>query len=183
MIPLLISHSFLMMINKDFFYKDEPYTTKKLHQRLIITYSPKYAAYQKAVRAEQISRAEKMVAGGSLKKQRKNPNDPARFVNKIAATKEGEKAEIHYYLDLEKIAEEEKYDGLYAVCTDLLDDDVADILKVSEGRWQIEDCFRTMKTDFDAKTCFMSAVKTGSKPNFLICIFSFAAFPDAEKDN
>ena len=89
------------------FYKDEPYTTKKLHQRLIITYSPKYAAYQKAVRAEQISRAEKMVASGSLKRQRKNPNDPARFVNKIAATNEGEKAEIHYYLDLEKIAEED----------------------------------------------------------------------------
>ena len=111
------------------FYKDEPFTTKKLHQRLIITYSPKYAAYQKAIRAEQISRAEKMVANGTLKKQRKNPNDPARFVNKVAVTNEGEKATIHYYLDLEKIAEEEMYDGLYAICTDLLDDDVADILK------------------------------------------------------
>lgn len=65
------------------YYKEEPFTTKKLHQRLIITYSPKYAAYQKAVRAEQIARAEKMVANGSLKKQRKNPNDPARFVNSV----------------------------------------------------------------------------------------------------
>ena len=107
-------------------------TTKKLDQKLIITYSPKYAAYQKAIRAEQICRAEKMVANGSLKKQRKNPNDPARFVNKVAVTNEGEKAKIHYYLDTDKIAEEEMYDGLYAVCTDLLDDDVADILKVSE---------------------------------------------------
>ena len=157
------------------FYKDEPYTTKKLHQRLIITYSPKYAAYQKAVRAEQISRAEKMVAGGSLKKQRKNPNDPARFVNKIAATKEGEKAEIHYYLDLEKIAEEEKYDGLYAVCTDLLDDDVADILKVSEGRWQIEDCFRTMKTDFDARPVYVSR-EDRIQAHFLICFLALLHF-------
>ena len=82
------------------FYKDEPFTTKKLHQRLIITYSPKYAAYQKAIRAEQISRAEKMVANGTLKKQRKNPNDPARFVNKVAVTNEGEKATIHYYIVL-----------------------------------------------------------------------------------
>ena len=157
------------------FYKDEPYTTKKLHQRLIITYSPKYAAYQKAVRAEQISRAEKMVASGSLKRQRKNPNDPARFVNKIAATKEGEKAEIHYYLDLEKIAEEEKYDGLYAVCTDLLDDDVADILKVSEGRWQIEDCFRTMKTDFDARPVYVSR-EDRIKAHFLICFLALLHF-------
>lgn len=157
------------------FYKDEPYTTKKLHQRLIITYSPKYAAYQKAIRAEQIARAEKMVAGGSLKRQRRNPNDPARFVNKITATKEGEKAETHYYLDLEKIAEEEKYDGLYAVCTDLLDDDVADILKVSEGRWQIEDCFRTMKTDFDARPVYVSR-EDRIKAHFLTCFLALLHF-------
>ena len=80
----------------------------------------------------------------------------ARFVNKVAVTNEGEKAKIHYYLDTDKIAEEEMYDGLYAVCTDLLDDDVADILKVSEGRWQIEDCFRTMKTDFEASPVYLN---------------------------
>lgn len=157
------------------YYKDEPFTTKKLHQRLIITYSPKYAAYQKAVRAEQIARAEKMVANGTLKKQRKNPNDPARFVNKIAATEEGEKAKIYYYLDLDKIAEEEMYDGLYAVCTDLLDDDVADILKVSEGRWQIEDCFRTMKTDFEARPVYLTR-EDRIKAHFLTCFLSLLHF-------
>lgn len=157
------------------FYKEEPYTTKKLHQRLIITYSPKYAAYQKAVRAEQISRAEKMVSSGSLKKQRKNPNDPARFVNRIAVTREGEKADIHYYLDLERIAEKEKYDGLYAVCTDLLDDDVSEILKVSEGRWQIEDCFRTMKTDFEARPVYVSR-EDRIKAHFLTCFLALLLF-------
>ena len=157
------------------FYKDEPFTTKKLHQRLIITYSPKYAAYQKAIRAEQISRAEKMVANGTLKKQRKNPNDPARFVNKVAVTNEGEKATIHYYLDLEKIAEEEMYDGLYAICTDLLDDDVADILKVSEGRWQIEECFRIMKTDFSARPVYLRDEKR-IKAHFLICFLALMIY-------
>lgn len=157
------------------FYKEEPYTTKKLHQRLIITYSPKYAAYQKAVRAEQISRAEKMISSGSLKKQRKNPNDPARFVNRIAVTREGAKADIHYYLDLERIAEEEKYDGLYAVCTDLLDDDVSEILKVSEGRWQIEDCFRTMKTDFEARPVYVSR-EDRIKAHFLTCFLALLLF-------
>ena len=157
------------------FYKEEPYTTKKLHQRLIITYSPKYAAYQKAVRAEQISRAEKMVASGSLKKQRRNPNDPARFVNRIAVTKEGEKADVHYYLDLDKIAEEEKYDGLYAVCTDLLDDEVSEILKVSEGRWQIEDCFRTMKTDFSARPVYVSR-EDRIRAHFLTCFLALLVF-------
>lgn len=162
--------------DKDYlYYKDEPYTTKKLHQRLIITYSPKYAAYQKAVRAEQIARAEKMIAGGALKKQRKNPNDPARFVNKIAVTKEGEKAKIHYYLDQDKIAKEEMYDGLYAVCTDLLDDDVGDILKVSEGRWQIEDCFRTMKTDFGARPVYLTR-EDRIKAHFLTCFLALLHF-------
>lgn len=141
--------------SNELYYKDEPYTTKKLHQRLIITYSPKYAAYQKTLRQKQLERAEKMVTDGKIKKQRKNPNDPARFIEKLAVTKEGEAADIHYYLDEEKVAEEEKYDGLYAICTDLLDDDVADILKVSEGRWQIEDCFRTMKTDFSARPVYV----------------------------
>ena len=160
---------------QDLFYKDEPYTTKKLQQRLIITYSPKYAAYQKAVRAEQVARAEKMVADGSFKRQRKNPNDPARFVDKIAVTEEGEKAKVHYFLDLDKIAEEEKYDGLYAVCTDLLDDDVADILKVSEDRWQIEDCFRTMKTDFDAKPVYLTR-EDRIKAHFLTCFLALLHF-------
>mgnify|MGYP006990148973 CR=1 FL=1 len=71
------------------FYKDCPYTTKKLHQRLIITYSPKYAAYQKEIRRRQVERAEKMVASGKRKAERKNPNDPARFV---AVDKEREEA-------------------------------------------------------------------------------------------
>ena len=163
------------------FYKDAPYTTKKLHQRLIITYSPKYAAYQKAVRAKQITRAERMIANGSLKIQRKNPNDPARFVNKLAVTGDGEKADIRYYIDLEKIAGEEKYDGLYAVYTDLLDDDAADILKVSEGRWQIEDCFRTMKTDFDARPVYVSR-EDSIKAHFLICFLALLHFRLLKRD-
>ena len=159
----------------DLFYKDEPYTTKKLHQRLIITYSPKYAEYQKNIRSKQLERANKMVSNGKIKKQRKNPNDPARFVGKTAATEDGEAADIHYYIDEEKIAEEEKYDGLYAVCTDLLDDDVSDILKVSEGRWQIEDCFRTMKTNFEARPVYVRR-QDRINAHFLTCFLALLIF-------
>jgi len=159
----------------ELFYKDEPYTTKKLHQRLIVTYSPKYAAYQKTLRAKQVERAEKMVSNGTLKKQRRNPNDPARFVGKMAATQEGEKAAIHYYLDTEKIAEEEKYDGLYAVCTDLLDDDVSSILKVSEERWQIEACFRIMKSEFDARPVYVRN-EDRITAHFLTCFLSLLIY-------
>ncbi len=157
------------------FYKDEPYSTPKLHQRLIITYSPKYAAYQKSIRDAQVERAQKMVDSGKFKKERKNPNDPARFVGKKAVTDDGEKAKIYYYLDEDVVNEEAKYDGLYAVCTDLLDDSVGDILKVSEGRWQIEECFRIMKTDFSARPVFAS-LEDHIKAHFLTCFLALLVY-------
>ena len=161
--------------DQNVYYKDAPYTTKKLHQRLIITYSPKYARYQQTLRNKQVERAQKMLDSGSTKKTRKNPNDPARFIGSIAATKEGEKAKIHTYLDECKIADEAQYDGLYGICTDLLDDNVKDILKVSEGRWQIEECFRIMKTDFSARPVYLQN-ENRIKAHFLICFLSLLTY-------
>lgn len=166
--------------DKGLYYKDEPYTTKKLHQRLIVTYSPKYALYQKTLREKQVERAQKMLDSGNTKKNRKNPNDPARFIGTTAATKEGEAADIHHYLDENKITEETLYDGLYAVCTDLLDDDVSDILKISEGRWQIEECFRIMKTDFSARPIYLQD-ENRIKAHFLICFMALTIYRFLEK--
>lgn len=166
--------------DKGLYYKDEPYTTKKLHQRLIITYSPKYAAYQRTIRDKQVERAQKMLDSGNTKKNRKNPNDPARFIEKTAVTPEGESADIKYSLDENKITEETLYDGLYAVCTDLLDDNVADILKVSEGRWQIEECFRIMKTDFSARPVYLQD-ENRIQAHFLICFLALTIYRFLEK--
>ena len=162
------------------YYKDEPYTTKKLHQRLIITYSPKYALYQKSIREKQVERAQKMLDSGNTKKNRKNPNDPARFIGSTAATKDGEIADIQHYLDESKIEDEARYDGLYAVCTDLLDDEVSEILKVSEGRWQIEECFRIMKTDFSARPVYLQN-ENRIKAHFLICFLALTIYRFLEK--
>ena len=162
------------------YYKDEPYTTKKLHQRLIITYSPKYALYQKSIRDKQIERAQKMLDSGNTKKNRKNPNDPGRFIGSIAVTQEGEAADIKHYLDENKISEETQHDGLYAVCTDLLDDEVGDILKISEGRWQIEECFRIMKTDFSARPVYLQD-ENRIKAHFLICFLALTIYRFLEK--
>ncbi len=166
--------------DKGLYYKDEPYTTKKLHQRLIVTYSPKYALYQKSIRDKQVGQAQKMLDSGNTKKSRKNPNDPARFIGKMAVTKEGEAADIQHYLDEDKISEEAQYDGLYAVCTDLLDDEVGDILKVSEGRWQIEECFRIMKTDFSARPVYLQD-ENRIKAHFLICFLALTIYRFLEK--
>ena len=162
------------------FYKEEPYSTKRLENRLLITYSPKYAAYQKEIRAKQVERALRMLKDGNHKKTSKNPNDPARFIDKAAVTKDGGKADILYFLDESKIAEEERYDGLYAVCTDLFDDEPADLLKVSEGRWQIEACFRIMKTDFEARPVYVRR-EDRIQAHFLICFLSLLVYRLLEK--
>lgn len=162
------------------YYKDEPYTTKKLQQRLIITYSPKYALYQKAIRDKQVERAQQMLNTETAKKNRKNPNDPARFIGTMAITKEGEAADIKSFLDEGKISEEAQYDGLYAVCTDLLDDGVGEILKVSEGRWQIEECFRIMKTDFSARPVYLQD-ENRIRAHFLICFLALTIYRFLER--
>ena len=164
----------------DLYYKDEPYTPQKIHQRLIITYSPKYARYQKTIGAAQVERAEKMIPSGNTKKQRKNPNDPARFIGTLATTEDGEAAKIKSFLDEDKVANEEQYDGLYAVCTDLLDDDVSSILKVSEGRWQIEECFRILKTDFSARPIYLQD-ENRIKVHVLVCFLALLSYRVLEK--
>ena len=166
--------------SSELYYKEIPYISGNMDQRLIVTYSPKYAAYQQSIREAQVERAKAMLKNGTLKKNRKNPNDPARFVGKDAATKDGEAADIHYYLDEEKIREESRYDGLYAVCTDLLDDEIGDILKVSEGRWQIEECFRIMKTDFSARPVYVQR-EDRIKAHFLICFLALLIYRLLEK--
>ena len=85
---------------------------------------------------------------------------------KAAVTKDGEMADILYFLDEEKIAQEAQYDGLYAVCTDLFNDEPEDILKISESRWQIEACFRIMKTDFSGPFLFFVQAKRPDPSTF-----------------
>ena len=164
----------------ELYYKEIPYISGDIDQLLIITYSPEFAEYQKRIRDAQVERAEAMIKSGKFKKNRKNPNDPARFVEKLAVTKDGEKADIKYYLDEDKIANEEMYDGLYAVCTDLIDDDVSEILKVSEGRWQIEECFRIMKTDFSARPVYLQRDERVTA-HFLICFLALLSYRLLEK--
>ena len=163
------------------YYKEIPYTSKRLYQRLIITYSPKYATYQKTLRETQIERAKKMLKSGTIKRVKMNPTDPARFIDKISATQNGEIADTYHFLNTDKIDEESQYDGLYAVCTDLLDDPVDEILKISEGRWQIEECFRIMKTEFGARPVYLSR-NDRIKAHFLICFISLIIFRYLERD-
>lgn len=138
-----------------------------LKQRIIITFSRKMMEYQRTVRSRQIERAKEMLKRNDPEEIKKGPNDVRRFMKRVAKTKKGEQAEVAYVLDETKIAEEEKYDGYYAIATNL-DDPAKDILAVSHKRYQIEDCFRVMKTNFLGRPVNHSN-PFRIKAHFLIC--------------
>lgn len=138
-----------------------------LKQRIIITFSRKMMEYQRTVRSRQVERAKKLLGMKDPEEIRKGPNDVKRFMKRISKTKSGEEAAVEYILDEKKIAEEEKYDGYYAVATNL-SDPAKDILAISHKRYQIEDCFRVMKTSFDARPV-NHRLPERIKAHFLIC--------------
>ena len=122
-------------------------------QKVIITFSRKAMEYQRYIRNRQIERAKAMLSNLDPDTYKKGPNDVTRFIKRTSATRTGERATDLYELDLDKIAEEEKYDGFYAVATNL-DDDVRTIISISSNRYKIEDCFRVMKTNLSARPVY-----------------------------
>lgn len=148
--------------------------TGQLKQRLIITFSRKMMEYQRTVRSRQIERAKKILGMNDPEEIKRGPNDVKRFMKRVALTKSGEKATVEYILDEAKIAEEEKYDGYYAVATNL-NDSVKDILAVSRKRYQIEDCFRIMKTNFTGRPV-NHRLPNRIKAHFMICFTALLAY-------
>lgn len=138
-----------------------------LKQKVIITFSRKMMEYQRAVRNRQIERAKGMLKRQDPEEIKKGPNDVRRFMKRVTKTKTGESAEVSYVLDENKIAEEEKYDGYYAVATNL-EDPAKDILAVVHNRYKIEDCFRILKTDFSGRPVF-HWTPNRIHSHFLIC--------------
>ena len=162
------------------FYKERWIKEDGLEQRLIVTYSVKYQEYQKHIRNNQIERAKKLIEKNPKKIGKAKQNDPKRFIETINTTDSGEVAsETYYSINQSVIDEEAKYDGLYAVCTNL-EDDVEDIVKINHKRWEIEESFRIMKSEFNARPVFHSAEET-IKAHFLICFLSLTIYRYLEK--
>ena len=171
----------LIEIYKDkVFYKERWIKENDLEQRLIITYSVKYQEYQRNIRNNQIERAKKLIENNPKNISKPKQNDPKRFIETINTTETGEVAdEIYYSINQNVINEEAKYDGLYAVCTNL-EDDVLDIIKVNHGRWEIEESFRIMKSEFNARPVFHSN-EEAIKAHFLICFLALTVYRYLEK--
>ena len=162
------------------FYKIIQTETKSVKQDLIVTFSFKYFDYHRNIRSSQIERAKQSIETGNVSRKGKNQNDYKRFINLTNSTDNGEVAEnTTYSIDQNLIDEEAKYDGYYALTTNLIGD-IQEILKIVKGRWEIEESFRIMKSDFLARPVNLSR-EDRIKAHFMICFLSLFIYRFLEK--
>ena len=162
------------------FYKERWIKEKELEQKLIVTFSTKYQKYQQSIRNRQIERAQKVIDTNPGKLKKCNSNDYKRFISKSHCTENGEVAENESYsIDTDLIAGEAAYDGFYAVCTNL-DDDASAIIKVNQRRWEIEESFRIMKSEFKARPVYLQR-DDRIEAHFTTCFISLMIYRLLEK--
>lgn len=137
-------------------YKERWINEKKLEQRLIVTYSEKYAQYQRTLRQQQIDRALKSIKNGTARRKKKSPNDASRFIVETHYTDNAEVADnTRYTLDIEAIQKEARFDGFYAICSNLEEKTAVEIIRANAQRWEIEDMFRCLKTEFESRPVYL----------------------------
>ena len=162
------------------FYKIIETETKSVKQDLIVTFSFRYLDYNRSIRNSQIERAKKYIETNQGTRKGKNQNDYRRFINSLNSTDNGEVAEnITYSINQDIIDEEEKYDGYYALTTNIIGD-INQILKIVKGRWEIEESFRIMKSDFLARPVNLSR-EDRIKAHFMTCFISLFIYRILEK--
>nr|WP_330382055.1 IS1634 family transposase [Thermotalea metallivorans] len=167
-------------IREKVFYKERWIKENGFEQRLIVTYSIKYRDYQRKIRNSQIERAQKAIENNPTKIKKCNANDYKRFIAKTSCTADGEIADKEIYsIDSALIQKEEVFDGFYGVCTNL-EDDVSEIIKVNHRRWEIEECFRIMKSEFKARPVYLSN-DDRIKAHFITCFISLIIYRLLEK--
>lgn len=160
--------------NNIVYYKERWIKEDGLEQRLIVSYSPKYAAYQRNIRNGQIVRAENLIANPSATARSKQ-NDPKRFISTTHVTSDGEIADKrNLTLNTKVIDDEAMFDGFYAVCT-TLDDDISEIIKVNKHRWEIEESFRILKTEFKTRPVYLKN-DDRIKAHFTVCFLSLLIY-------
>lgn len=160
--------------NEEIYYKERWINENGLEQRLIVSYSPKYAEYQRSVRNRQVERAQNLI-NNPTKISKNRQDDPKRFIKSASVTNDGEIASKKVFsLNTTAIEKEEEFDGFYAVCT-TLEDDISEIIKINKRRWEIEESFRILKTDFKARPVYLKR-DDRIKAHFTTCFLSLLIY-------
>lgn len=167
-------------IKSKVFYKERWIKENELEQKLIVTFSIKYRDYQRSIRNSQIERAIKTIDSNPTKIKKVNQNDYKRFIQKTSCTDDGEiAAKDIYSINYDVIAKEESFDGFYGICTNL-EDDAGTIAKINKRRWEIEECFRIMKSEFKARPVYLSR-DDSIMAHFTTCFMALTLYRFLEK--
>ncbi len=162
------------------FYKQRWLNEDGLEQNLIVTFSLKYKNYQQTIRNRQVEQAQKVIKTNPKKLKKCNANDYKRFISKSYCTTDGELADKELIgIDKNLITKEATFDGFYAVCTNL-EDDASTIIKVNKRRWEIEESFRIMKSEFKARPVYLQR-DDRIKAHFTTCFISLMIYRLLEK--
>ena len=162
------------------FFKERWINEDGLEQKLIVTFSLKYKFYQQNIRQSQLERAKNIIENNPSQLAHSRQNDFKRFISKTTVTSDGEIAKkVIYSIAEEKVDNEAKFDGFYAVCTNL-DESAYNIAKINHSRWEIEECFRIMKTDFLARPVYLKK-DNRIKAHFMTCFLSLILLRYLEK--
>ena len=166
--------------NDAVYYKERWINENGLEERIIVTFSPKYKRYCETIRNGQIERALKQIDAGKKPGKAKSQNDPSRFIQASHTTNQGEVAnECYLSLNQEMIMHEQKYDGFYGVITNL-EDDITEIIKINQRRWEIEESFRIMKSEFKARPVYVRN-DNRIRAHFLTCFMALTLYRILEK--
>lgn len=151
----------------------------KRPERVIVTYDHDFALYLKRKRAENVSRANKIIKDKNTK-SRQSQQDPRHYVTTVHKTKKGEKAvKVEMALDIDTIRQEEMLDGFYAYGTSL-DDEAVDVLRIRSFHHEIEHLFRTTKAFLDARPVYVSR-QDRIRSHFLICFLAMVILKMLQK--
>ena len=162
------------------YFKERWIKENGLEQKLIVTYSVIYRDYQRNIRNSQIERAQKTIDENPQSINKSRQNDYKRFINKTNITTTGEVADKEIFkINTALIQKEETFDGFYGVCTNL-DDDITEIININHRRWEIEECFRIMKSEFKARPVYLSD-DDRIEAHFITCFISLVIYRLLEK--
>lgn len=161
-------------VDDSLYYKERWINEDGFEQRLFVSFSPKHARYQSSIRNRQINRSLNKLNNPS-RVERKGPNDPNRFIKSASVTEDGEIAKkMIYSLDEERIAEEARFDGFYGICTSL-ESSPLELIKINKNRWMIEETFRIMKTNLEARPVYLQR-KDRIEAHFLTCFLALMVY-------
>ena len=171
--PVIFKHKSRVYAKKVQIKKDNKRNvTYQIYQKQMVYYSKKYAERQKHERELAIKKAEDLIKNPG-KYTQATSYGCTKYINNIRFSEEtGEIPKgLELSLKLDKIKEEEKYDGYYSIVTsekNLTDKEIRDIYK---GLWKIEESFKITKSNLETRPVFVWT-KEHIEAHFLTCFIS-----------